>query len=273
MRQTVMNLVSSSAVVAMATMAKSAKYEIIDAHYHHHQSEACWRIDLENAARRGITQIWVSDVPWKSADYPVREEVEFLNGITAALVRDHGRLFKGFVYVDPKDEANALADVRRAIEEQHMTGIKLWVSCFCDDACVFPIAEYAQEHRIPMLVHAWDKATGNMLFESKASHVADLARRFPELPVIMAHHGGDWIHACRHIEHLPNVRIDVCGSIADHGLVDYTVRYIGAKRVLFGTDTVDFFSAYGKVAGARLDEEAKRLIFSGNALRILEAIR
>ena len=251
----------------------SSQYEIIDAHYHHQSSEAACEPVFERAARRGVTQIWVSDVPWGHPAYPAREEVEALNGMTVSLMSRYRDLVKGFVYADPRNEQNALPDVRRAIEEQGMMGIKLWVSCFCDEDCVSPIAAYAQEHRIPVLIHAWDKATGNLLFETTASHVANLGRRFPELPIIMAHHGGDWIHACRHVQHCPSVSLDVSGSIDDFGLVDGVVRCLGAERVLFGTDNSDFFTAYGKVASSRLDEASKRLVLSGNALRIQEAIR
>lgn len=254
------------------THADAGKYEVIDVHYHH-QLKDLWESALANAGRRGITQIWMSDVPRRNRDYPTREEIEHTNSVTDSIIRRHGDLFLGLVYVDPKDEQHALADARRAIEEQGMIGIKLWISCFCDDESVFPIAAYAQERRIPILIHAWDKATGNLLFESSAAHIANLAAQFPELPIITAHHGGDWIHACRHVQHLPNVYIDVSGSITDHGLVEYLVRYIGADGVLFGTDCSDFYAMYSKVAAARLDDEAKRLIFAGNAKRILEAIR
>ena len=249
-----------------------AEYDVIDVHYHH-QLKGLWKSALANAERRGISQIWMSDVPRRNRDYPTREEVEHTNGITESIVRTHGDLFRGMVYIDPKDDRHALTDARRAIEQQGMIGVKLWISCFCDEECVSPIAAYAQEHRIPVLIHAWDKATGNLLFESSASHVADLAARFPALPIIMGHHGGDWIHACRHVQHLSNVYVDTSGSITDHGLVECLVRHLGAERVVFGTDCSDFYAMYAKVAAARVDEEAKRLIFSGNAERILEDIR
>ena len=248
-------------------------HSIIDAHFHHHGRERVWRSALDGARRRGIEQIWVSDVPWHSPAYPVREEVEALNAMTAAIVREHAELFRGFVYVDPKDEQRALGDVRRAVDKQGMIGVKLWISCLCDDERVFPIASYAQERRLPMLVHAWDKVTGNYEFEGSAAHVAGLARLFPELPVIMAHHGGDWLHACRHVQPFDNVSVDVSGSVIDHGLVDYMASVLGPRRVLFGTDNSDFHACRAKVAAARLDEEAKRLVFCGNALRILERIR
>ena len=244
--------------------------EIIDAHFHHHQKESVWRTALERASERGVTQIWVSDVPWRGRCRPAREEVQHLNGITREIVARHGDLFCGFLYVDPKDERNAMSDVRRGFEEEGMSGIKLWISCFCDEPCVSPVAEYAQERRIPILVHAWDKATGNYEFESTAANVANLARRFPELPVILAHHGGDWIHACREIAPFPNILSDTSGSIIDHGLVEYMVDCLGPKRVLFGTDNSDFHAMFAKVVAARLDEDTKRLVLSGNAQRLLE---
>jgi hypothetical protein len=248
--------------------------EITDCHFHHHAGrEAAWRPALETTAARNVAQLWVSDVPWASGSRPDRAEVEALNAFTLRLAREHPGLVRGMVYADPRDERRAMGDMRRAVEEQGMIGVKLWCSCFCDEPCVFPIAAYAQERRLPVLVHAWDKAAGNLEFESSAAHVAALAARFPELPVIMAHHGGDWIHACRRVAPHPRVFADVSGSIIDHGLVDWMVAVLGPERVLFGTDNADFFACRAKVAAARIGARARRLIFSGNARRILEGIR
>jgi len=242
-------------------------YPIVDAHFHHWNTDRYWRSALEGASRRGVVQIWISGVRGPGAS---RQEVIEANEFTLSITRRHGDLFRGFVFVDPPDKQHALDDVRKAIEKDGMIGIKLWVSCFCDDERVFPIADYAQERRVPLLVHAWDKATGNLPFESTASNVAELARLFPELPIIMAHHGGDWIHATRHVERATNVLVDTSGSIQDHGLVDYLVRRLGPRRVVFGTDCSDFATQLAKVAAARIDEEAKRLIFGQNALRLVE---
>ena len=246
---------------------------IIDAHFHHWNTDVYWRSALEGAARRGIFQIWVSGLHGSSARPVTRAEILESNRFTLSLMRMQGSLFRGFVYVDPTDTTNALDDVRRATEEYGMIGIKLWVACFCDDKRVFPIAEYAVEHRLPILVHAWDKITGNLPNESTAAHVARLANRFPDLPIIMAHHGGDWIPAARHIERFSNVLTDTSGTILDHGLVDYLVHRLGPERVLFGTDCSDFETQCAKVAAARISDYAKKLIFAENAMRVLGSER
>lgn len=247
---------------------------IIDAHFHHWNTDRYVQSAAAKASARGVMEIWVSGLHGAG---PVTEEsraaIMRTNDITRALMRQHGGLFRGFVYVDPTDERRALEDVQCATEQEGMIGIKLWISCFCDDARVSPIAAYAQRRRLPVLVHAWDKATGNLPGESTAVHVARLAAQFPGLPVMMAHHGGDWIPAIRQVECLPNVLVDTSGSIQDHGLVDYMVARLGAKRVLFGTDCSDFDTQVAKVLAARISGEARRLVFAGNALRLLENIR
>ncbi len=72
-----------------------------------------------------------------------------------------------------------------------MRGMKLWVSTFCDDPLVFPLAEQCAAYDIPVLVHAFHKSVGQLPYESVGENVANLAKRYPGVRFIMAHLGAN----------------------------------------------------------------------------------
>ena len=59
-----------------------------------------------------------------------------INGATAQFMKEQPRHIGGYVYVSPEHK-NALDVVRRAIEDDGMEGIKLWVSTYCDDCLLY----------------------------------------------------------------------------------------------------------------------------------------
>ena len=214
----------------------------------------------------GIDKLYVSSV---GAHVPDEAEVETLNREVADFVREHPKEIGGYVYLNPA-HSNAMDVLRRGIEEQAMDGIKLWVATFCDDARVNPIAEKAIEYNIPVLLHAFHKARGQYCTETVGNNVAELALRYPELKIIMAHLGGNCYHGIPCIKHLPNVWVDHSGSIVRADDLRYTIKNIGADRVLFGTDLPGLVSGcIGQVLEAA-DGEDREKIFSKNALKLFD---
>ena len=75
----------------------------------------------------------------------------------------------------------------------------------------------------------------------------------------------------------PNVYVDTSGMQPVNGLVEYAVKELGAKRVLYGSDVYypsgrDFAAQLGRVLGARIKESEKELILGLNAKKILGVI-
>jgi predicted TIM-barrel fold metal-dependent hydrolase len=72
----------------------------------------------------------------------------------------------------------------------------------------------------------------------------------------------------------PNVYLDLCGSTLWHGLLEQMVAGAGAERVLYGSDIpfIDPRGQLGRVAFARLPDDALRLVFGGNARRLWQRI-
>ena len=86
---------------------------------------------------------------------------------------------RGFCYINPVQD-NCIDVLRKGIEEYGMEGMKLWVANYCDDPRVFPLVEKCIDYNIPILVHSFHKAVGQLEFETTGIHTANLAQRYPK---------------------------------------------------------------------------------------------
>lgn len=191
-----------------------------------------------------------------------------------ALLREmaaHLDLLMGFCYVNPRYVEASLDELDRCVRDGGMCGVKFWVGVPYSDPAVDPVVERIRELGVPILAHAWHKATGNLPGESRPEDVAALARRFPEVPIVMAHLGGDWERGVKAVRGLENVFVDTGGSLVEAGSVEAVVAAVGEDRVVFGSDSpgVDWYVALGKVLGARIGREAKEKVLLRNMMRLL----
>ncbi len=102
--------------------------------------------------------------------------------------------------------------------------------------------------------------------------VGEIARRYPDATILLAHlrtmnEAGYYRIAREH----PNVFVDTVGSSAARGLVERGVAAIGADKIVWGSDAYCYGlpQQIGKVLGAKISDEDKVKILSGNAQRIL----
>jgi predicted TIM-barrel fold metal-dependent hydrolase len=242
---------------------------IIDIHTHiwAGRYESDKRELVKAAELYDISRIYVSAL---KSYYSDEAEIDELNFEVAKFIKEQPDLIGGFCYINPSNK-NAMDVLRKGIEEQDMEGMKLWVATYCDDPQVFPLVEKCIDYNIPILVHAFHKAVGQLDDESTGSHVANLAQRYPEAKLLMAHLGGNAYNGIKPIRKYPNVWVDISGSIFRRDEVDYTKKLIGAERILFGTDMPgSYFTNFGQIEDADLTPEEKELIYSGNALKILD---
>lgn len=222
---------------------------------------------LKAAELYDISRIYVSAL---KSYYSDEAEIDELNFEVAKFIKEQPDLIGGFCYLNPSNK-NSLDVLKKGIEEQNMEGMKLWVATYCDDPKVFPLVEKCIDYNIPILVHAFHKSVGQLDDESIGSHVANLAQRYPEAKLLMAHLGGNAYNGIKSIRNYPNVWVDISGSIFRRDEVDYTKKLIGADRILFGTDMPgSYFSNFGQIEDADLTTEERELIYSGNALRMLD---
>lgn len=198
---------------------------------------------------------------------PTRKDIEAANIAVAALARRDPRM-KPMVYVNPRLVGHALEQVNHWMGEGFV-GLKIWVN-FADDACVFPLIERMIELDKPTLIHAMHKSVGQLPLESDPTHIASLARRYPQAKIIMPHMGGNFLYSCQVIAPCPNVWTDPSGTYCETGMMEHAVEVLGPDRIMFGSDApgADYVNNLAKVLAADLPETTLKKILADNARKL-----
>lgn len=154
--------------------------------------------------------------------------------IVESASRTQGRIVP-FARVHPFWRDDAVRELRQAVAAG-VRGLKLHPfmdGAFAanDTTLIHPLISVAAEAGLVVLVHSgwgWNSAPGL---------VADLARSFPDVNIVMGHAGRYGYHreAIAVGRDLPNLYFDVAG-LSTPGAVEELVRGVGPARVLFGSD-------------------------------------
>lgn len=215
----------------------------------------------------GLSKLYVSGL---KEHYPDRDEVARLNADVHRLMTECPGLVEGYCYVNPAHD-DALDVLKRGIERYGMSGMKLWVATFCDDPRVFPLVEQCIDYNVPILIHSFYKTVGQLPYETTGVHVANLARRYPNAKLLMAHFGGNCYHGIKAVRGCRNVWHDFSGTMFRRDDVDYAVERLGVDRIVFGSDMpITFAVNYGQVEEANLTPEQKERIYWKNALELFD---
>ncbi|NKB68777.1 MAG: amidohydrolase family protein [Candidatus Latescibacteria bacterium] len=131
----------------------------------------------------------------------------------AAYVRDHADTCMGFLSVDPTQEGWQ-EEMRYGHQELGLQGIKLlsmYAGFFPHDERLDPLWEYATQHHLPVLLHTGTTFVSQAPLEcTLPRHIDAVARRFPQVKIIMAHLGHPYEGECVVvIRKHPNVYADV----------------------------------------------------------------
>ena len=191
---------------------------------------------------------------------PRPDDVKKCNDIVARAMKRHPGVIKGFAFINPGYVKEALAEIDRCFNDLGMIGVKLYNQYFISDPVVRSVIEKCIDLGIPILEHA-GKTNFNQQeqpFISDGTHFAKVAHEYTEAVIIEAHigGGGDWQWSLKAIADCANIYTDVSGSVCDEGLIEETVRYLGADRALFGTDG-SISAGIGKMIGAKIPEQDK----------------
>lgn len=98
----------------------------------------------------------------------------------------------------------------------------------------------------------------------------ELARKHPDLPIILAH-GGSWGTGA-FIKDTPNIYLEYCRSSSVRGLIREGLETLGADRLLFGTDQDLFDPGYalGTYYDAEMTESEAEKVMYTNAKRLYD---
>ena len=141
-----------------------------------------------------------------------------------------------------------------------------------------PVVEVLRQHRLILLTHA-SEPVGH-IYPGKGSVTPDMLypffTYFPDLPIVCAHWGGglpfySLMPEVR--EAMENVYFDTAASpfLYRPEIYSQVSQLVGADRILFGSDypLMPPSRLLGEIDSVDLPEEARNMILSGNARRLL----
>lgn len=176
----------------------------------------------------------------------------------AQYVAAHPATLVGFLSLDPT-QPHAYRELRRGHEELGLRGIKLmpmYAGFSPDDRRLDPLYRYAQRHGLPVLLHTGTTFIAQAPLACTLPRLLDdVAMRFPELRIILAHLGHPYEHeaivtARKH----PHVYADVSAlHYRPHQLyhsLALAQEYGVWDKLLFGTD-YPFTDVNASIAGLR----------------------
>jgi len=208
---------------------------------------------------------------------PYLREINEANAYVAQAVKDHPDRILGFGWADPNlGVEKAKNTVRRCVEEYGFSGVKLngaQNSYYIDDPELsLPVIDEIARHDTILAFHVGADAFDR----THPFRVARIARRHPELPILVVHMGGvghrDLTNAV--IEFAGQcANLTLIGSAVRTGAILKAVRTLGADRVCFGSDTpfelmhVEL-ARYNAMLEGEVSEDKKALILGGNIARL-----
>jgi predicted TIM-barrel fold metal-dependent hydrolase len=120
----------------------------------------------------------------------------------------------------------------------------------------------ADELDVPVISHVTQRTREHREeqapYETQTEHVREVAERYPDLTLISGHigAGGDWERRIRNLTDLENVYLDTSGSDCEQGQLEMAAEYLGADRLVYGTDGW-LLPGLGKLEGCDLAPEQK----------------
>jgi predicted TIM-barrel fold metal-dependent hydrolase len=174
-----------------------------------------------------------------------------------------------FCAVNPWDGKAAVDELRRCVVDLGFKGVKLHPTLhgyhLSDPSLVNPIFDAADQLRITVITHG-----ASDLFNSPLECAA-IARRFPRVPLLIAHMGLFWSvdQAIQCAGEVKNLYLEVSRVPAFE--IATAVRELGPEKVIYGTDSpfVDYEQEFARMKRVVASKDGSDLSMGGNAARIL----
>ncbi len=177
-------------------------------------------------------------------NYPETVGIASSDATTAAAVQRHPEKLTGFAYVDPR-RPDALERLQHAHKSLGLKGVKygpIYNGVPLDDARLTPIYRYCMANDLPITMHMG--TTYTRLYKAELGRplaVEDVALRYPDLKLVMAHMGHPWYEECIAVARKqPNVYAEI-SAIYYRRWQFYNVmiaieEYRVADKIFFGSD-------------------------------------
>lgn len=211
-----------------------------------------------------------TDIACVTAHSSIGPDFIYGNDMVMAAVEKYPERFIGYATVNPNYPEDMKHELERCFAVKGIRGIKLHPACHGTsiDHKNYRIAyETAHAKGCPILIHIWGK--------SAVAVIDRLADTYSDALFIMGHGGADidaMEAAVDVVGRHANVYVDLAISRVREGNVEWLVKEMGPKKILFGSD-MPFFDprpAFGRIAFADIGDSVKKDIFGLNMERLLK---
>lgn len=269
------------AAYGLPTREELLEMRIWDLHYHglpHHEQMKPY------FERMGIERVFSLDVAHLRDRSPRQAEADARDHL-ATLEREKGWV-SGMIRIDPARVDDTLEHIERLIANGPCIGIKTGENhpepITVAHRNYDPIIRRLAELEAVIYIHSGymvggDPRTfygGTRTGEAHPGHVAQLAARFPDVPLICGHQGADWELGIRAIRPYKNVYLEFSGMDPESGAVDFAVRELGEDRIVWGSHarTRSFANELSKIYDGDLTSAQRKKIFGTNLRKLSAAI-
>jgi predicted TIM-barrel fold metal-dependent hydrolase len=159
------------------------------------------------------------------------------NRETEEFLMKHKNRFAGYLVFHPLYADEMLPELDGFFKRGFFVGFKVLGAYWgipLTDPRYQPVWEYADRHRLPILVHTWGGAT------CSPAMLGDIVKKHPNATFILGHSGGGGsgrLEAESLALENPNVYLEFCGSFTTPRPFETSLQLVGRERVLFGSDT------------------------------------
>ena len=190
-------------------------------------------------------------------------------------LRPHGDRFKGYVAFNPIYDVDLKPHLDDFLARPFFVGFKLlcdyWQVAVTDPRLV-TVWEYANQHRLPILLHTWDGPY------SHPSLLREIVGKYPQAFFLLGHSGGgeSGRQAAEEVAIAnPNVFLEWCGSFCCLKPFEETLQRVSHRQVVFGTDAAVHSPAWelGRALSLEVPDQTLIPILGGNMRTILASRR
>ncbi|MEA3223851.1 MAG: amidohydrolase family protein [Thermodesulfobacteriota bacterium] len=200
------------------------------------------------------------------------------NDLVAETVKKYPDRFIGFASVDPHKGVLAAEELKRAINELGLKGLKILphlIKLNPNDPAMYPLYEIAQDLDIPVLFHTGTQFhAGTKIKNCMPIYLDDVAVDFPRMKIIMAHFGYPWFYeGMAVVLRNPNVYFNIAGWAPKRIPIDVIHQINGplSTKALFGSDypLISRVRIMKELDELPLKDGIKELLISENPKRLL----
>jgi hypothetical protein len=206
--------------------------------------------------------------------HPTAKQVSSMNDVNAKLQKLHPDFFVSFCFLNPVlGERAVMKEVERCVTKYGFKGIKLEISNNAREKCMEPVMEAARRFGLVVLQHSWSMVNLKARkFHSDPEDTALLARRHPDVKIIMAHLTGCGFRGVLEAKGCDNLYVDTSGGFPEEGLIEYAAEHLGADHVLYGSDLPirENSVTIGRILGANISAADKEKMLYRNTARLLQ---